>query len=168
MPKAFIGLGSNLGSEFKGIYKDPRTQIDDALEAIAQNSKINLLKTSSFYQTPAIGPGNQPDYVNAAAKIETSLTAYELLEALQLIERQQGRVRNHRWGARTLDLDILIYDKLIENTKQLTLPHPRAHKRAFVLAPLADLEPNLIIADHGNARNLLANCSMQGIVRLTN
>jgi len=168
MPEAFIGLGSNLSSTLEGIDKDPQAQINDALKKIANTTDINLLEISSFYQTPAIGPGEQPDYINAAIKIETCLTAYALLDTLQHIEHQQGRVRNERWGARTLDLDILIYDKLIENTARLTLPHPRAHERGFVLAPLADLNAELIIGEYGNVGDLLANCSMQGIVRLTN
>ena len=104
---------------------------------------------SSLYQTPAIGPGNQPDYINAAAKIEADLGAYELLDVLQSIENQQGRIRKQRWGARTLDLDLIIYDQLIENTQRLTLPHPYAHERAFVLAPLVDLNADLIIPSHG-------------------
>ena len=168
MPEAFISLGSNLSSTSEGIDKDPQVQINDALKKIANITDINLLKISSFYQTPAVGPGEQPDYINAAIKIETRLTAYALLDTLQYIEHQQGRVRNERWGARTLDLDILIYDKLIENTARLTLPHPRAHERGFVLAPLADLNAELIIGEYGNVGDLLANCSMQGIVRLTN
>jgi 2-amino-4-hydroxy-6-hydroxymethyldihydropteridine diphosphokinase len=168
MPKAFIGLGSNLSGLSEGIHHSPRNQVNEAIKKISQCADITLLKTSSYYQTPAIGPGEQPDYINAAIKIETCLDAYELLEVLQLIETQQGRVRTERWGARTLDLDILTYDQRIETTPQLTLPHPRAHERAFVLAPLVDLSPDLVIAGHGKVSDLLANCSMQGIVRLEN
>lgn len=166
MPKAFIGLGSNLGGESQGLFRDPKMQIEHALEKIDNHAQINLLSISNLYQNPAIGPGTQPDYINAAAKIETDLEPYELLESLQLIEHQQGRIRQQQWGARTLDLDLLIYDQLIENTKELTLPHPRAHERAFVLAPLTDLNPDLIIPGHGKVIDLLANCSMQGIVKL--
>jgi 2-amino-4-hydroxy-6-hydroxymethyldihydropteridine diphosphokinase len=166
--KAFIGLGSNLSGESEGLYRDPKTQIKYALKKMKEHSKLNVLKVSSFYQTPAIGPADQPDYINAAAKIETDLEAYELLENLQLIENQQGRIRSQHWGARTLDLDLLIYDQLIENTQKLTLPHPRAHQRAFVLAPLADLDTDLIIQGHGKVVDLLADCSMRGIVKLTN
>ena len=168
MHKAFIGLGSNLSGESEGQCRDPKTQIKYALKKMDEHSKINVLKVSNFYQTPAIGPGDQPDYINAAAKIETDLEVYELLENLQLIEDQQGRTRTQRWGARTLDLDLLIYDQLIENTQKLTLPHPRAHQRAFVLAPLADLDTDLIIQGHGKVLDLLSDCSMQGIVKLTN
>jgi 2-amino-4-hydroxy-6-hydroxymethyldihydropteridine diphosphokinase len=168
MPKAFIGLGSNLSSHSEGIHRCPRNQVNEAIKKIIQCADISLIKTSSYYQTTAIGPGQQPDYINAAIEIETSLDAYKLLQVLQQIENQQGRVRKERWGARTLDLDILLYDQRVETTSQLTLPHPRAHERAFVLAPLADLSQDLVITGHGKVSDLLANCSMQGIVRLEN
>jgi len=166
MHVAFIGLGSNLGNERNGIIESPKQQLLNAIQSIDNQTTIHLISTSYFYQTEAIGPGDQPDYINAAIKIKTSLSANQLLLALQNIENQQGRVRKERWGARTLDLDILIFDQLIENSEQLTLPHPRAHERAFVLAPLKDLDANLIIPKRGNISNLLANCSMQGIVKL--
>ena len=166
MHVAFIGLGSNLGNERNGIFESPKKQLLNAIQSIDNQTTIHLLKTSHFYQTQAIGPGDQPDYINAAIKIETSLSANQLLLALQSIENQQGRVRKERWGARTLDLDILVFDQLIENSEQLILPHPRAHERAFVLAPLNDLQANLVIPKRGNISSLLANCSMQGIVKL--
>jgi 2-amino-4-hydroxy-6-hydroxymethyldihydropteridine diphosphokinase len=166
MHVAFVGLGSNLGNDRNGIFESPKQQLLNAIQSIDNQTTINLLRTSPFYQTQAIGPGDQPDYINAAIKIETSLSAHQLLLALQSIENQQGRVRKERWGARTLDLDILVFDQLIENSEQLILPHPRAHERAFVLAPLNDLDPNLVIPKRGNISSLLANCSMQGIVKL--
>ena len=166
MHVAFIGLGGNLGKERNGIFESPKQQLLNAIQSIDNQTTIHLISTSYFYQTEAIGPGDQPDYINAAIKIKTSLSANQLLLALQNIENQQGRVRKERWGARTLDLDILIFDQLIENSEQLTLPHPRAHERAFVLAPLKDLDANLVIPKRGNISNLLANCSMQGIVKL--
>ena len=166
MHVAFIGLGSNLGNERNGIFESPKQQLLNAIQSIDNQTTIHLLRTSHFYQTQAIGPGEQPDYINAAIKIETSLIANQLLLALQSIENQQGRVSKERWGARTLDLDILVFDQLIENSEQLILPHPRAHERAFVLAPLNDLQANLVIPKRGNISSLLANCSMQGIVKL--
>ncbi|MFP6834388.1 MAG: 2-amino-4-hydroxy-6-hydroxymethyldihydropteridine diphosphokinase [Porticoccaceae bacterium] len=166
MHLAFIGLGSNLGNERNGIFESPKKQLLNAIQSIDNQTTIHLLRTSHFYQTQAKGPGDQPDYINAAIKIETSLSANQLLLALQSIENHQGRVRKERWGARTLDLDILVFDQLIENSEQLILPHPRAHERAFVLAPLNDLDANLVIPKRGNISNLLANCSMQGIVKL--
>ena len=166
MHVAFIGLGSNLGHERNGIFESPKQQLLNAIQSIDNQTTIHLISTSYFYQTEAIGPGDQPNYINAAIKIKTSLSANQLLLALQNIENQQGRVRKERWGARTLDLDILVFDQLIENSEQLVLPHPRAHERAFVLAPLNDLDPNLVIPKRGNISSLLANCSMQGIVKL--
>ena len=168
MHVAFICLGSNLGNERNGIFESPKKQLLNAIQSIDNQTTIHLISTSYFYQTEAIGPGDQPDYINAAIEIETSLDAYKLLQVLQQIENQQGRVRKERWGARTLDLDILMYDQRVETTSQLTLPHPRAHERAFVLAPLADLSQDLVITGHGKVSDLLANCSMQGIVRLEN
>lgn len=168
MAEAFIGLGSNLSGESQGTHRDPKQQIHYALKKISQHPEITILGISSLYQTTAIGPGNQPDYINAAAMIETSLEPNVLLDFMQLIEHQQGRVREQRWGARTLDLDLLIYDQLMKSTTRLTLPHPRAYERAFVLAPLADLDADLIIPNYGKVTDLLANFSMQGIVRLSN
>ena len=166
MPEAYIGLGSNLGREHEGIYESPQTQLDTALKKIAQQPQINLIKVSSFFRTNAIGPGEQPDYINAAAKVKTTLSAYQLLDFLQLIENRQGRIRTLRWGARTLDLDILLYDQIVENSERLTIPHPRLHERAFVLAPLVDLDPQLAIPNRENVSRLLANCSLQGVVKL--
>lgn len=166
MIRVFIGLGSNLGGDIEGVYKNSKAQLDQALATIAKQPQIKLIKVSSFYQTPAIGPGQQADYINAAAVIETTLSAYELLDFLQAVENQQGRVRAERWGPRTLDLDILLYGQMIENTPRLTLPHPRIHERAFVLIPLTDLDPDLIIENKQNVTQLLANCSAQGILKI--
>ena len=168
MPEAYIGLGSNLGSQSRGIHKTPRDQINDAIEAMSKNPNISLVAISSYYQTSAVGPGEQPDYINAAIKIKTNLDPYVLLDILQIIENQQGRIREERWGARTLDLDILVYDQCTENTQKLILPHPRIHERAFVLAPLADLNSKLVILNHGMVKDILANCSTEGIVKLKN
>ena len=166
MAKVFIGLGSNLSGDVEGVYKDSRAQLKQALDTIDKNAQIKLIKVSNFYQTPAIGPGKQADYINAAALLETLLPPYDLLDFLQSIENRQGRVRAERWGPRTLDLDILLYDQVIENSSRLTLPHPRLHERAFVLVPLADLDPTLHIPKQQNITQLLANCSSQGILKI--
>ena len=166
MAKVFIGLGSNLSGDVEGVYKDSRAQLQQALDTIGKNTQIKLIKVSNFYQSPAIGPGNQADYINAAALLETGLSAIDLLDFLQSIENRQGRVRAERWGPRTLDLDILLYDQVIENSSRLTLPHPRLHERAFVLVPLADLDPSLHIPKQQNIAQLLANCSSQGILKI--
>ena len=121
---------------------------------------------SNRYKTQAIGPGNQPDYINAVACLNTQLSPLDLLDCLQQIEQQQGRVRTIRWGARTLDLDILLYDQQVIDSERLTIPHPRMHERAFVLAPLQDLDASIVLPTGENILSLLANCSDQGIVKL--
>ncbi len=167
MALAYIGLGSNLSDNIDGhIVVAPKAQLSKALDSLSLHSQISLIKVSSFYQTPPIGPGEQADYINAVAQLETQLTPIQLLDYLQSIEQQQGRVRNIRWGARTLDLDILLYDQLVQDSERLTLPHPRMHERGFVLAPLTEIEPQLCLPNGENIVALLANCSMQGIVKL--
>ena len=167
MAKAYIGLGSNLGRTRDGIFEDSQAQLRLAVAEITQHPKIQLLGLSNFYRTPAIGPQEQPDYINAAAKLETTLSPIELLDFLLLIERQQGRTRTIRWGARTLDLDILLYDQIVKDSEHLTIPHPRLHERAFVLIPLTDLDPELKMPNGKKISQLLANCSSQGIVKLS-
>lgn len=166
MALAYIGLGSNLSDKIDGQIQDSRAQLNQALSALSKHPQVSVVKVSPFYQTPAIGPGNQPDYANAAALLETELAPLALLDFLQSIENQQGRVRTIRWGARTLDLDILLFGQLIEQSERLTLPHPRMHERGFVLAPLADIAAHLCLPTGENISDLLANCSMQGIVKL--
>ncbi|MDG2502318.1 MAG: 2-amino-4-hydroxy-6-hydroxymethyldihydropteridine diphosphokinase [Porticoccaceae bacterium] len=162
MAEVYIGLGSNL--EDRG--DSPETQLDRAIESISQHPAISLIAVSSRYQTKAIGPGNQPDYINAAARLSTALSPLDLLDALQQIEHQQGRVRTIRWGARTLDLDILLYNNQVIDSERLNVPHPRMHERAFVLAPLRDLDASIELPSGESILNLLANCSDQGIVKL--
>lgn len=166
MAEVTIGLGSNLGSHSQGGYQDRRAQLQQALDKIAEHPQITLIKVSRFFETTPVGPGDQPNYINAAAKIRTGLSAIELLDFLQSIECSQGRQRIQRWGPRTLDLDILTYDQLICDTDRLVIPHPRLHERAFVLAPLADIDPQLQIPNQENVAQLLANCSSNGIVKI--
>ncbi len=129
----YVALGSNLGDSDKHIM--------DGLQALANHSNINFLNTSLFYQSKPHGPQDQPDYINAAVEFETILKPEALLDELQKIENENGRVREgvERWGARTLDLDLLFYGDETINTKRLTVPHPRICERAFVLYPLRDL-----------------------------
>lgn len=166
MAIAYIGLGSNLSGNHNGQLLSPQAQLEQAVLSLSAHHQIDALGQSSFYQTAAIGPGQQPDYINAVVQLQTSLKPIALLDFLQSIEYQQGRERTIRWGARTLDLDILLYDQLTENSRRLILPHPRMHERSFVLAPLAELAPQLTLAGGKNIAELLANCSMQGIVKL--
>lgn len=131
MTRAHIGLGSNLG--------EPVQQLRAALRALGSIPATRLLQSSSFYRSRAVGPGEQPDYLNAVAALDTGLSAHELLGHLQRIERQQGRVRNLRWGPRTLDLDLLLYGDREICDRRLTVPHPRLAERNFVLHPLAEI-----------------------------
>ncbi len=129
----YVALGSNLGN--------PENHIMDGLKALADHSDIYSLSTSLFYQSKPYGPQNQPDYINAAVVFETALMPEILLDELQKIENKNGRIRKgvERWGARTLDLDLLFYGDETISTKRLTVPHPRICERAFVLYPLRDL-----------------------------
>lgn len=130
-----IALGSNLG--------DSRAILEAALATLAATPDINLQAKSSWYQTTAVGPP-QPDYINGCALLQVQTSPQMLLETLLKIEAQFGRVRQKRWGARLLDLDLLLYDDLILDTPTLQLPHPRIKERAFVLVPLAEIAPDWI------------------------
>ncbi|MCB1776824.1 MAG: 2-amino-4-hydroxy-6-hydroxymethyldihydropteridine diphosphokinase [Candidatus Competibacteraceae bacterium] len=156
---AYIGIGSNL--------HDPASQVRRAFQALATLPASRLTARSPWYRTaPVGGPINQPDYLNAVAALETTLTPDALLAALQAVENAQGRVRAERWGPRTLDLDLLLYGSIIRADPQLALPHPRLHQRAFVLYPLHDIAPDLTIPGQGKLTTLLGNCPFQDIVRL--
>lgn len=134
----YIGLGSNL--------QHPCQQLQQALLALKQLPTTQLISHSSLYRSPPLGPADQPDYINAVAILSTELTPHALLFLLQAIETQQGRVRNGiRWGPRTLDLDILLYDNLCFTDSRLTLPHPGLYERAFVLYPLYECAPDLVL-----------------------
>ena len=129
---ALIALGANLG--------DPLSALEWAVGEM--NALGSVLAVSSFHRTaPVGGPGGQPDYLNAALKLGTELPPETLLDALLALETRYGRVRGERWGARVLDLDLIAYGDLTLNTPRLTLPHPRAWERAFVLLPLAEIAP---------------------------
>lgn len=159
MTLAYIGLGSNL--------QEPARQLHAALASLAETPGITRLQASPFYRSVAIGPGEQPDYVNAVAAIDTSLSPLSLLDVLQAIEQTQGRVRGTiRWTARTLDLDLLLYgDQIIDNDR-LFVPHPRMHERNFVLRPLLDLAPDLRLPDGTSAAALQQACGDAGIALL--
>lgn len=130
-----IALGSNLG--------DSRAILTSALKTLAQTPGMKLKARSSWYQTKAIGPP-QPDYINGCALLEVEMSPQELLEALLSVENKFGRVRRDRWGPRTLDLDLLLYEDTVLDTPHLQLPHPRMRERAFVLIPLAEIAPDWI------------------------
>lgn len=154
---AFIAIGSNLGN--------PRRQVDRAIAALAKLPDSQLVAVSPWYRSAAIGPGEQPDYLNGVAELHTRLPARLLLAGLQSIEQAQGRQRNQRWAARTLDLDILLYGDQVVTEPDLTVPHPRLAERNFVLYPLADLVPTLVLPNGTPLTELLAKCESGGIVR---
>jgi 2-amino-4-hydroxy-6-hydroxymethyldihydropteridine diphosphokinase len=156
--RCFIGLGSNLG--------DPATQIQHALNALNKIYGSKLGAVSPLYRNPAVGPGEQPDYLNGVAELHTTLDALTLLAQLQNIELAQGRVRTERWAARTLDLDLLLYGAAFIDLPQLQIPHPRLSERNFVLYPLYDLSPDLVLPHGTSLRALLDCCSDIGLMQI--
>lgn len=156
---AAVGLGSNLN--------DPVAQVRGALAALAALPDSELLAASSLYRNPPMGPQDQPDYVNAAALLRTRLTAQALLQELQALERRQGRVRERRWGPRTIDLDLLLWGGATINEPGLIVPHPGLHERPFVLYPLAEIAPGLHVPGRGRVDALAAACSAASLVKVS-
>lgn len=138
----YLGLGANLGVREENILS--------ALEEIKKIPGTKLLRVSSFYETAAWGVTNQPDFINAAAKISSTLKPEKLLDELRAIEKKFGRVRAEHWGARTLDIDILLSDEFILKSERLTIPHPYLYERDFVLIPLSEILPGLQFKLHGD------------------
>lgn len=155
---AYIGLGSNL--------ENPRAQVEQAFFELSALASSNLLKRSPLYGSTAVGPGEQPDYVNAVALLETDLHPLELLDALQAIEQAHRRVRIEHWGPRTLDLDILLLDDLCIDSERLKVPHPYLTQRNFVLYPLADITPDLNLPNGESLQELISSCPQDGLARL--
>ena len=150
---AFIGLGANLGEAHQTLLK--------AIETLGRHADIRHLQLSPFYSSAPV-QSHGPDYVNAVARLETRLTPYALLDVLQALETRFGRERPYRNAPRTLDLDILLFNNLVQNDPALTLPHPRMHERAFVLQPLKNLAPDMMLAQ-GSLNDLLRACADQRI-----
>jgi 2-amino-4-hydroxy-6-hydroxymethyldihydropteridine diphosphokinase len=159
MHLAYVALGANLA--------DPAAQIRAALAALGGLPESCLLRASSLYRTAPVGIHGQPDFINAVAVVETRLTPHDLLAALFGIEARFGRRRDFHHAPRTLDLDLLLYDAQIIDTPQLTLPHPRMHLRAFVLAPLLEIAPDCLLPGRGSAAAWLPATRLQPIERLT-
>ena len=151
---AYVGLGANLG--------DARAAIERGLAAIASLPGTRVESVSRLYRTAPVDASG-PDFVNAVARLRTTLDPHALLQALLRIERAEGRQRPYRNAPRTLDLDLLTWDALELNTPDLVLPHPRMHERAFVLAPLAELAPELQIPGHGPVAACLERCRDQAV-----
>ena len=144
---AYIGLGSNL--------KDPKAQIKRALASLSNNDGAELINVSSFYESKPLIEIPGPNYLNAVCKIETKLSAIDLLDLCQEIEESQQRVREVKWGSRTIDLDILLYGEQVISNKRLSIPHPEAINRAFVLVPLFEIEPSIKFPLLGSIKDLL-------------
>ena len=160
MVDAFIGLGSNLDN--------PIEHVRQACKAIAALELIELVACSPLYQSHPVGPSDQDDYINAVMHIHTRYSSLALLRQLQQIENAHGRVRVQRWGARTLDLDILLYDNQIINEPDLIVPHPEMISRGFVLYPLLDISSlDFFIPGKGRLAELLTFCSADWLVRLS-
>ena len=151
----YIGLGSNLD--------DPVRQVGDALLEMREIPGSQLLRHSRLYRSTPIGPQDQPDFVNAAAMLETALDPFELLDALHLIEKRHRRERGVRWGPRTLDLDLLLYADRHIDSPRLQVPHPQMHRRAFVLVPLHEIAPQQTVPGRGALAALLAAVDTQGL-----
>lgn len=147
---AYIGLGSNLDN--------PQLQVKSALQALDRISETKLIQHSALYRSAPVGFLNQPDFINAVAEVETSLAPKALLNSLLLVEQQYGRTREFRNAPRTLDLDLLLYGDITHQELGLTVPHPQMHKRAFVLQPLLEIAPYLIIPELGAVAELLQQC----------
>lgn len=155
---AFIALGSNL--------EDPEKQVRRGIAGLADLPETELVQASSLYRSAAVGYRDQPDFINAVAEILTGLEPRALLDELLALERRRGRVRDFPNAPRTLDLDIIVYGRLMHHEHGLTLPHPRMHERAFVLVPLAEIAPEAVVPGLGRARDLLAGVDVGSVAKL--
>ncbi|MGB0895511.1 MAG: 2-amino-4-hydroxy-6-hydroxymethyldihydropteridine diphosphokinase [Parashewanella sp.] len=158
MAKAFIALGANLNN--------PQQQLDSAVRAMKSLASISHVTVSPYYASTPMGEIKQPDYVNAVASIETELSPIELLDTLQSIELMHGRERTERWGPRTLDLDILLYDNLQLTSPRLTIPHYGMKHRGFVLFPLSDIASDLVLPCGTLLADLVNESLDEGLHRL--
>lgn len=152
---AWIGLGSNLD--------DPRHQLDRALQALAREPDITLQQVSSYYRTAPWGVTDQPHFVNAVARLDTTLSPLALLDVLRRLEHQAGRERLERWGPRVLDLDLLLYGDARIERPGLRVPHPHLHERAFALVPLAEVAPEALVPGYGTVAALLRTLDTSGV-----
>ena len=142
---------------------EPARQVRAALSALEAHPQIQIEKTSSLYVTAPVGYDDQPDFVNAVCSVRTSLDGVSLLAVLNRIEADFGRERTFRNAPRTLDLDIIDFDGISSSDPHLTLPHPRAHERSFVMKPLAEILPDFVLGGHGRVADLAAALGEEGI-----
>ena len=145
--RAVVALGSNIGG--------PKENLDLAIALLREATEV--VAVSSYFSTKPVGYLDQPDFLNAVCIIESDLPAMDLLKMLHGIEKVMGRDRSIKWGPRTIDLDLIQYGSLLSNADELTLPHPRAHERRFVLEPWLEIEPDGILLTHGKISELLKN-----------
>jgi 2-amino-4-hydroxy-6-hydroxymethyldihydropteridine diphosphokinase len=157
MQRAFVGVGANLG--------DAQAAVRGALQALGRLPRTQRVACSSLYRSAPVDAAG-PDFVNAVAELHTTLTPLQLLRELQAIEQQFGRVRGARNAPRTLDLDLLLVGQQVLQGEELTLPHPRLHLRAFVLRPLAELDPALVLPGRGALQPWLQRCGQQAVERI--
>jgi 2-amino-4-hydroxy-6-hydroxymethyldihydropteridine diphosphokinase len=148
MTRAYVGLGANLGPKEVTLLR--------AVDLLAAEDGIDVLELSELRETAPVGVVDQPEFLNGALALETSLTPRELLDVLLRVEQELGRVRGERWGPRTIDLDLLVYGDETVDEQGLRVPHPRLHERRFALEPLAELEPELEIPGLGAVSEALA------------
>ena len=158
MTLAYVGIGSNL--------ERPREQVLQAFEELGRIPATRLTRKSSLYRSAPMGNADQPDFVNAVAEIDTALSPTEILLQLKNIETRHGRIRSFPNAPRTLDLDLLLYEKEALASENLTLPHPRMHERAFVLKPLVEIAPDITVPGRKTAKELLKNCAKQDVQRI--
>ncbi len=159
MTLVYIGLGSNLS--------EPIKQVQRALHHLSQLPKSNLIVVSSLYRTKPLEPKDQPDFINAVCALETRLAPLELLGRLQQLEAQQGRVRGpERWGPRIIDLDILLYGEESIKEPELQVPHPSLRERSFVIVPLSEIAPDLILPTGESMLTLRNVCEIKSVERL--
>ena len=156
--EAFVALGANL--------ENPVQQVRQAIAELGSIEHTRVLTVSSLYRTAPVGYADQPDFINAVAKLQTGLSPHEMLEALHAIENRHGRRRSVRNAPRTLDLDLLLYGTRVSAEADLTLPHPRMHERAFVLMPLAEIAPDLTVPGRASVAQLLARVERSGVEKL--
>ncbi|MBM3351434.1 MAG: 2-amino-4-hydroxy-6-hydroxymethyldihydropteridine diphosphokinase [Betaproteobacteria bacterium] len=159
MKRAFVALGSNLGN--------PQQQVAQAFVTLSQLPQTQLVKKSALYQTaPVDCVDSAPDFINAVAELATELSPQALLDALLAVEQEAGRVRPFVNAPRVLDCDLLLYEDSVMHTRHLTLPHPRMHARAFVLLPLFEIAPDILIPNHGKISSLMTPEMSAGIQKI--
>jgi 2-amino-4-hydroxy-6-hydroxymethyldihydropteridine diphosphokinase len=155
--RVVLALGSNLGNRLE--------TLQGAIDEIADTPGVTLTGVSPVYETAPVGGPEQGSYFNAVVEVRTLLTPDLVLERCNSVEEAFQRVREERWGPRTLDVDVITFENVVQDDPRLTLPHPRAHERAFVLAPWLDIDPEAQVPGHGRVADLLAQVGLEGVHR---